>query len=1036
MVRRGRVHGRTSHSRGDPLPVPAHERERGVGAAGAARRTETVGEDGHRVVADGGRTVEHGIESIVDQIADGVFLKDRDGRYEYVNRAGAALFDATPAEIQGATDEDLFDPETAAAIREDDEAVMDAGEARTAVETREFGSAGRVVETTKHPYRPDPDGPVEGVVGVAREVTDRTRSGTENERERNERALRSLQWLASDRDLSFEEKLEGALRVGRQRLGLPLAFLTRVEGDTLTVVTAQDGRDGGGLESGSSMPLRETYCRETVETSGLLAIEHAAAEGWGDDPAYERFGIECYLGGEIRVANDLYGTLCFADSSPRERAFTESEETFIELLIEWVSYELERRERERELEGFETILQSVDDGVYELDAEGRFTFVNPGMAELTGYDPEELLGEHLSVVKDDPETAAALDALLSGEATERSVESAVQRKHGRPVPCEDSMTRLEDADGTVRGAVGVVRDVTEQKAHREMLSDLVEASRTFMQARDREEVARMIAQSVKNVLGFDVTVVRLFDREDEQLVPAASTTAAPDLSVDPATYGIDDDGPAAAFVDGETTLVRDATGVAPERRDGGDAVRSAMHLPMGVHGTISIGAGESDAFSDVDRRAAELLATSGAAAANRAKREGEVREARERVDALVDRINGLIENTVDVLVHAGTREQLERGVVEQLVATEPYAFAWIGQPDLAAETLEATAWDGDVPELAEAVDGLVIDPGAAAAGGDPAALALEDEELQVLEDLSAAPDDSVTAAARAAGLGSVVAVPLTYKDASYGVLTVYAGEGAAVAERERVVLAALGRAVANAINAIESGRILTANRVIELEFSVQDADVFFGRLSAQLGADLDLAGSVYESDGSLRLYATATGTDAEAVREVLDRDDDVTDLTIITDHDGEVLFEATVAGTLVEWLADHGAATQAAAASEGIVRFTIELPYETEAREVFELVEDRYDRTELVGYHEHERPVRTRQEFREAVFERFTDRQETAVRTAYLGGFFEWPRDVDGDELAGSMDIARPTFHQHLRAAQRKVFEELFDHLGGRQPGR
>jgi len=113
-----------------------------------------------------------------------------------------------------------------------------------------------------------------------------------------------------------------------------------------------------------------------------------------------------------------------------------------------VGYELERRERERELERYETIVQSIDDGVYEADADGRFTFVNQAMTELTGDDADELRGEHISVVKDDDNTAAALDALLSGAATERTVESAVQRKRGRAVPCADSMTRLDDADDT------------------------------------------------------------------------------------------------------------------------------------------------------------------------------------------------------------------------------------------------------------------------------------------------------------------------------------------------------------------------------------------------------------------------------------------------------------------------------------------------------------------------------------------------------------------------------------------------------------
>ena len=94
---------------------------------------------------------------------------------------------------------------------------------------------------------------------------------------------------------------------------------------------------------------------------------------------------------------------------------------------------------------------------------------------------------------------------------------------------------------------------------------------------------------------------------------------------------------------------------------------------------------------------------------------------------------------------------------------------------------------------------------------------------------------------------------------------------------------------------------------------------------------------------------------------------------------------------------------------------------------MFSLVEDNYDGTDLVGYHEHERPVQTQQEFQASLSERFTDRQETALRTAYLGGFFNWPREVDGDALATAMDISRPTYHQHLRAAQQKVYEELFE---------
>ncbi|QLH84862.1 bacterio-opsin activator domain-containing protein [Halosimplex pelagicum] len=865
----------------------------------------------------------------------------------------------------------------------------------------------------------------DGLSVYVRDVTEQKR--TKAELERNERALRDLQRLASSRDRSFDEKLERALAVGCERLDLPLGYMTRIDGDTQTVVAANGD---AGVEPGTRQPVAESYCRRTVETDGLLALEHAAGEGWDDDPAYERHGMECYLGGKLLVDGELYGTLCFGADDAREAPFSDAEETFIELLIEWVSYELERREREQDLGRYETIVRSVDDGVYELDDEGRFTFVNPAMSRITGYDADELVGEHVSVVKDDDATAAAVDALLSGEATERTVESVVQRKRGPPVPCEDGLTALTGDEGAARGVVGVVRDVTEQKAHREMLSELVTSSRSLMQARDRGEVAEMAAQAVAEVLGFELNTVRLFDRETDRLEPAGTTGAVAERGVETPTYDVDEGGPGRAFVDGKMVVVEDTATLDDDHPH--DIVRSALHIPMGVHGTISIGAETVDAFSNTDRQAAQLLATSAAAAANRAKREQEVREARERVDTLVDRINGLIENTVEVLVQAGTREELEAGVVEQLVATDPYAFAWIGRPDLAAERLEAAAWAGDVPELADAVADLSLDRSAARDAADPAALALDDEAIHIVDDLADAPDGSVHAAARDAGLGSLIAVPLTYKDASYGVLCVYAPEADAFADREQVVLDALGRAVANAVNAIESGRILSTDRVVELEFTVRDDDLLFNRLSGRTDATYELTGSVHESDGSVRLYVAASGADAEEIESTLAGDDGVAASSIIADHDGDVLFEAVVDDSLVESLADHGAVTRSVVAEDGLVRYTIELPYEAEARELFELVSDRYRGTDLVGYHEHERPVRTRQEFREAVTDRFTDRQETAIRTAYLGGFFEWPRDVDGDDLAGSMDISRPTYHQHLRAAQRKVFDELFDPHSGR----
>jgi predicted DNA binding protein len=55
------------------------------------------------------------------------------------------------------------------------------------------------------------------------------------------------------------------------------------------------------------------------------------------------------------------------------------------------------------------------------------------------------------------------------------------------------------------------------------------------------------------------------------------------------------------------------------------------------------------------------------------------------------------------------------------------------------------------------------------------------------------------------------------------------------------------------------------------------------------------------------------------------------------------------------------------------------------------------------------------------IADELTDRQLAVLRAAYQAGFFEWPRDASGEEVAESLDIAAPTFHQHLRKAEKAI---------------
>ncbi|WP_225335693.1 bacterio-opsin activator domain-containing protein [Halomicrobium urmianum] len=661
------------------------------------------------------------------------------------------------------------------------------------------------------------------------------------------------------------------------------------------------------------------------------------------------------------------------------------------------------------------VVEALDAGVAVLDDGGRFDDANDALAALTGRDRSELLGEHVALVAGEDageRVDRALDRLEStGDGA--TVELELRPERGEPTPFEVDLAALDGA-----GAVAAFRDVSRRKRRRDLISQLQETSRALMQAPSRESIAEIAADAAESLLGFEFNIVRLYDADYRVLRPVARTDAVDQRMSERPVYDLDEGQPGKVFASGEPAVVQDLRALS----DGFDRepARSAMYFPIGVHGTLTVSTATVDAIDEVDRRVAELLATNAAAACNRAKREREVRQARERIATILERINGLVEDTVEVLVEATTREEVEAGVPEQLASADPYVFAWLGRPDVRAETIAAREWSG-------AADLDVSDVEVPMDGDDPGARALAAGESRVLDGDDLAGAAGWLADAAEAGVASVMAVPLSYTDTNYGVLYVCADRPDAFDERERVVLDALGQAVANAINAIESGRILSANKVIELEFTVDDSDLLFCRLTGRTDAAIESAGTVTQEEGSLRLYLTAEGDDAGAVLDALRADDAVTEARCVAEHDGEALFDATVTESLVATLVDHGAVPKAIESENGVTRYGVELPYEAEAREVFGLVQDNYVNTDLVGYHEHERPVRTQQEFRSALADRFTGRQETALRTAYLGGFFEWPREVDGDELAEGMDISRPTYHQHLRAAQRKVFEELFE---------
>ena len=111
---------------------------------------------------------------VVDNSPDPIFLKDRDSRMLVANPATLRAWAKRSEDVLGRTAAEYAPPAAARIMLDGDRRIMQSGRTEVVEDTIPTASGDRVYLTTKSPYR-DADGRVLGIVGVARDITDRKR---------------------------------------------------------------------------------------------------------------------------------------------------------------------------------------------------------------------------------------------------------------------------------------------------------------------------------------------------------------------------------------------------------------------------------------------------------------------------------------------------------------------------------------------------------------------------------------------------------------------------------------------------------------------------------------------------------------------------------------------------------------------------------------------------------------------------------------------------------------------------------------------
>jgi len=216
----------------------------------------------------------------------------------------------------------------------------------------------------------------------------------------------------------------------------------------------------------------------------------------------EETAAECILlGAQDYIMKDNMSRLCPAVARELEEADSRSKRKQMEQAL----FESEEKYR--------NILENIEDGYYEVDLAGNFTFFNSSLSRILGYPKEEMMGMNNRQYTDKEGAKKRFQVFnqvyKTGQPT-KEFDWQIIRKDGTKRHIEASVSLLKDSSGKASGFRGIVRDITERKKTEEALQkseakyrQLIENAHEGIFQSTAEGRHITVNQAFADILGYD-----------------------------------------------------------------------------------------------------------------------------------------------------------------------------------------------------------------------------------------------------------------------------------------------------------------------------------------------------------------------------------------------------------------------------------------------------------------------------------------------------------------------------------------------------